>query len=449
MAQQKINLSICLLYLYIVSLPFFGFSFLNVGERGLARPDWLVGALLMAYCMLESLRGTLKLPQNITSLLIFLYIVTGLVSGLNILGATMTGQFVDFMTKAFQLLLVTPMFFAIASLPMDEQGLRSVLRLWVFLACLIALHAIYQLFAYVFDLPFKTFELTNPGIAQGGQNTRTLFGYTQPTSIFREPSYLGAFLGLPFILATTITLSRQAPRFFFTNNRWNWLLVFTLALAILLSNSQAILVSLLIVLAIMLTLGLLNRMRFLQLLALTVVGSFLVGLGLRWLEIDFLTALTYRMNYLVLNLLDPQNTAQVTSFADRLEGVQAGLTVWWSHPLLGVGLGNMAYYSAARAWTNNAWLQILVEQGLLGLLALLGACMMLGIELWQLLQVARADPFWRPLLTAMLATLLLNMVSGLFTYNWTDPLRILPLAMAQLVTVQAGSTLRAQQRGRP
>lgn len=426
-----------LLFLYILTLPFFGFSLLNVGERGIARLDWLVGLALIALFGLESLAGRLRVMYTSANLWMFFYVCSGLISAMNVLGSTQTMQFIDYATKGIQLLIVTPLFFVISSLPLGEAKVRRLLRIWVLLAFAVALHSIYQLVGQIFELPFTRFALTNPTIAQGGQSARMLFGYIQPTSVFREPSYMGAFLGPCFVISTVLLLSSSATHFFFRQNWLNWVLVITLTLAILLSNSQAILAGLLVILFLLFVSGVIRRRRLVRLLLWASGGILLISLILRWLGIDFLTAFSFRFTYLILNILDPQNTAQVTSFADRSEGIQVGLDIWRTHPLFGVGLGNMPYHTDIRAVANNAWVQLLVEQGVLGVATLGLVFLSLLYELAQCRQRLRAHSFWYPLTSAMLFVVLLTLIDGLFTFNWTDPLRIFVLAVANLVVVQA------------
>lgn len=441
---QMPSLLALLAYGYLFALPFFGFSLLNVGGSGLLRIDWLFGGLLVLVFGLQSLSTQLKVPYSPANLWMFLYIATGILSGLSVLGAGTTAPFIDFTTKFLQLLIIAPTFFVISSLAVKRSLLHTLATLWVLLAFLIAAHALYQLIAQIFDLPLTSFYLNNPTIASAGrQNTRTLFGYTQPTSVFREPSYLGAFLGPPLILAGILTLSQQASHFFFRRRLLNWVMLLTLVLAVLLSGSQAILASLFGTIIVIYVSGLIPRIRIVTFALFTVVALGIVGLILNALDIQFFTAFFFRLRYLVLNILDPQNTVQVTSFADRYDGIQVGLSIWYTHPLLGVGLGNMSYHTDLRAWTNNPWLQLLVEQGVLGCLALVSVFFTLLIGLWQMLRTPGLDPLARSLVAAFFAVLVLTFINGFFTFNWTESIRIFTLGMANLVYVQTAATLKA------
>ena len=218
----------------------------------------------------------------------------------------------------------------------------------------------------------------------------------------------------------------------------------SITLAVLLCNSQAILAGLLATLLVVYERGLLKRSRIVKLFLLSVLVVLLAGLLLRMFGIDFLSAFSHRSQYLMANIADPDNTAQVTSFADRFKGIQIGLEVWSTHPILGVGLGSMGYHSG-REWTNNAWLQVMVEQRILGLLALVMVFWSLWRGLRGQLKADHDDSFWQPVTISMLLVLLLTMIDGLFTFNWTDPLRIFTLAMANLVYIQTTAGYRTSE----
>lgn len=428
--------------LYILALPFFGFSLLNVAGRGLARPDWIFGLLLTVAFALESLGARVKIASSPANLFMALYFASGLFSAIMVMGATNTAQFIDFFTKAMQLVLVTPTFFVLSSLPVGEAEVKRLLKIWVRLGVVLALHAIYQLVAQVFDLPFATFTLTNPSISMTGgvQSTRTLFGYTQPTSIFQEPSYLGAFLGPCLLLLAVFVLEGRSPDLLFPRRWLNWLCLLALAAAVLLSNSQAILVSLGITLLFILVRGLINRLRLLYFMALAVGAVLLLVPILRAIGVDFLTAFVYRFQFLILNILQPDGSAQITSYAERSSSLRLGLAIWQQHPLFGVGLGNMGHYNQlGRATTNNAWVQLLVEQGVIGFVPFL---LLFGVLLWQSSWLLRLHPpgsFWRTILIAMICVLVLTIFSALFTFNWIDPVRVFTLGLANLVCIQANA----------
>jgi O-antigen ligase len=96
-------------------------------------------------------------------------------------------------------------------------------------------------------------------------------------------------------------------------------------------------------------------------MALAVGAVLLLVPILRAIGVDFLTAFVYRFQFLILNILQPDGSAQVTSYAERSNSLRLGLAIWQQHPLLGVGLGNMGHYNHwGRATTNNAWMQLLV-----------------------------------------------------------------------------------------
>ena len=424
-----------LLRLYLISIPFFGFSLLNIDGRGLGRIDWLIGGLMVLVFGLAALGGRLPIISNPPAVLIAVYVCSGILSGINILGTTESAHVIDFATKGLQLLIVTPIFFIVSSLALNRVQMRSVLRLWGMIALIIATHAIYQVLAQVFDLPFAEFALNNPTI--GRVNTRIIFGFAQPVSIFREPGFMVAFLAPAFVLVGSYVLSGHAHLVFFRRNWRNWLMVATIGIAIVISGALAGLVTVIGTFIYMLLRGTVRRRQIVRLLLVTIFGLLTVALILNAIGIEFLSALMLRIQFLFINIFDPNETAEITSAADRFRGLEVGFDAWRQRPLLGIGLGNLEHVSAIRATVNNPWVQVLVEQGTIGFFSLLSACILLVVQLERLARTLPADDFWQPACVAMAAVMVVTMLGALFAYVWTHPYRVFTLAIANLVVVQA------------
>lgn len=420
-----------LTYLYPMALPFFGFSLYNVGERGLGRPDWIVGAAIVVVGGSWALVRGVGLRRSPAYVFVALFALTGLLSGIGLWNAS-TDQVIDFLTKAGQLVLVTAVFFAMSLLPLVQRELGGILRAWLLIACLVALYGLYQLVARPFDLPFGYLGMTNPSIAQA-QTGRTLVGYMQFSSVFSEPSYLASFLSGPFILAAVLAFSRANQPPAARSSYINWLVVAILGLTILLAGSQGSYASLLMTLAFAFVFGILNRWAVLRLLALAGLLFLVTGLALHALGIGFLEATVQRFVGLMMNIQDPANTAAVTSFANRYARTVAALQIWAEHPVLGVGLGGMPYYTEVHPWANNGWAQVLVDQGLLGAAVLALIPLTLYSRLAALRRSAAVPPVWRAVATGLMLVLVFDVVDEMFTLNWTHSQRWFTLTMANCV----------------
>ncbi|MCL5961625.1 MAG: O-antigen ligase family protein [Chloroflexi bacterium] len=421
-----------LIYLYPASLPFYGFSFFNLDERGLARPDWLIGGAIIILFGLTLATHRYQLRRSPVSKFVALFAYMGLLSAVNLFDSS-NSQLTDFFTLAAQLLLVTTLFLVVCSLPLREEELRVIVRMWILTALATSMYAMYQVFARPFNLPLAYLELTNPTIAQGGMTARTILGYTQVSSVFREPSYFASFLAGPLVLLGTTLIVRNSGGLPFRTRWLNWVALATIAAALLLSGAQGALISLSLTLMVMWASGLVRRSKvFGLLLLIAVLLATAVGL-LSALGIDFFGASLYRLQGLAASIADPANTPQVTSFANRYDRTVAALSVWAAHPVLGVGLGNMDYYTDVSPWSNNPWAQVLVNQGLLGLLPLV---LVFSVLLRGLKRLTRSLPEFsgsRALAMGMFFVLVLDIFDGMFTLGWEHPQRWFTLTLANLV----------------
>jgi hypothetical protein len=433
--SQTPQLMLWLFYAHIIVSPFFGFSFLNIAGRGIARADWLTAVIILgAFIVLRC-----ELRTSPANKFVVLFVSIGLLGSYNLFNAA-NAQLVDFATKAAQLLLSVAFFFVISSLPLSEQELQSSLKLWVFVALVVSLYAIYQVVALAYSLPFANIELTNPSVTYGGGEARVIQGYSQISSIFREPSYLGAYLLGPVILLSVFLLKGDGHLLFSKSSLVNWMILAVLFFALLLASSQAAYLSLFATIGCMLVTGWVKRKGIIK-LALVFLGFLVLGgLLLASLNIDLLGAIALRFKYLILNMMNPTGTEEITSFRVRSEAIHAALKVWASHPLLGVGLNNMRYQTDIYEFSLG-WAQLLVDQGLLGTAALLLVFWTLFRGLRKLSQEDRLPPVWSVISLGLIFVLVCDVINGIFTYNWVDLQRWFSLGIANLLYIQGNSRL--------
>jgi hypothetical protein len=436
------RLMLWLFYFYLVASPFFGFSLANLAERGLARIDWIIAGGMIGVFTLGFFSNRYQiLPSPVNGFAIF-FVYTGLFGVLYLFKANVSDpQFIDFGTKGAQLLLSVAFFFAVSSIEMGEKGLRSCLRLWVLVAFVLSLYAIYQVFARYFNWPFAFVELTNPSVATGGGEARVIYGYTQVASVFREPSYLGAYLLGPIVLCGVFQLKDSGPLLLSKSRILNWGILLVLFLALLLTSSQATYLSLLATVGCMYLVGGIHKSKITRLLLALMIFLILGGLVLTAFGMDFFGALGLRFKYLILNVLNPTETAQISSYRIRSECMLGALDVWVRHPVLGVGLNNMAYYTDTCEYSLG-WSQLLADQGVLGVIALISIFFVLFRGLTGISRGAPSHSFWSAISLALIFVLVSDIVNGVFTYNWVDLQRWFTLAFANLVLGQARAQIR-------
>jgi O-antigen ligase len=119
----------------------------------------------------------------------------------------------------------------------------------------------------------------------------------------------------------------------------------------------------------------------------------------------------------------------------RAVAIQAGLDLWRSQPLFGVGFGAFQFLSpqfgaTVATYSHNQWLSILAEQGIVGLSMILGIVLLTGATLWR---------STHPLRATALAMLVAYMVGSLFINSGPDP-QISSLTWIVLGAVFAGGS---------
>lgn len=442
--EKTYNLKSILFYAFIISIPFFGYSFydIRIGEAndggvGLGRPDWVLGGLLILASLLSRSRRIGHEPSSTEVrkikflVLLFNYAIS--LSIVNLFDAN-RAQLVDFFSIALQFIFVSMVFFAISNLLLSDDQLLKAFKLWIAVAFVIALYGIYQAFARNMNLPFAYLPISNPSVAHGGMIGRVVGGYTSVSSVFREPSWLGSYLIAPIILVGGTILFRLHDGFF--GKRAAWLILIALFTSLLLSLSLAGFVTLFVV-GFLVAMGAGVRRSKIFLLVIIVV-LLIWGLNFllsRSLNINFIEVLSSRIE--TENLSSP---VEGTSYRNRIKGLIGGLKAWLYHPILGVGLGQLKYYPELaqslyhreRGWTNNAWVQVLVETGIIGFSALVALIFtVLGLVKQGYNQAT--NPKYRFLLWACYYILLADIINSIFTHTWHHPQRWFTLSIAALL----------------
>ena len=356
-------------FLYILSSPFYGVSLLNIGSRGLARIYWLAAGSLIIMFSIYFIANRYPLRSSPTNPFVFLFLVMGILTVLNLFNAS-NSQFIDFGTKAVQLLLAIAFFLVISSSSFNESEMKTGLRLWILAALVSSLYAIYQVFALAYKLPFSIFPLTNPSVTYQSGVDRTIFGYSQVSSFFSEPSYLGAFLLGPIIIVIVFLLTGNGQALLSKSVVFNWAVLLVFASALMLAGSQAAYISILAVIFMMIVSGRIARTKIVKLVTILLVFLILGGIILSLFGMDFFGALVLTFKYLFLNIINPSETAEISSYRVRSECMLVAMNVWLSNPILGVGLNNLSYHTDVCEFTLG-WSQLIVDQGLLGTIPLI------------------------------------------------------------------------------
>jgi O-antigen ligase len=281
--------------------------------------------------------------------------------------------------------------------------------------------------------------LTEPGTAAKGLQTGRLleeYSYRQPTSVFREPSWLGAYLLSALVFFGFLLVSRTRRASLFQSQPLNWLMLSIIAFGLLSTVALGPLISLLVFIGLIFVLRRRSWSGVIRLAAVLMLAALLAASALQAMGIDFYGAAAARAGGLVQDVV--YGRGGDTSLRSRLDGTRAALEVWASHPILGVGLNNTHYHTGPDILnTCNGWARLLSDQGIVGFAAM---ATIIGSLLLSLNRASTSVPessWWYPLVVALFLLLTVEAVNTVSTFNWTSPIRWFALAMANLVYVQA------------
>ncbi|HEB02159.1 MAG TPA: O-antigen ligase domain-containing protein, partial [Nitrospirae bacterium] len=363
---------------FVASLPFYGYSFLNVAGRGLLRPDWMGVVLVIA---VFGLRFLLNAETVRVGRLGFAVLAFNAVALLSITPPLLEGapSLADFFSKYAQVLMLSVFFFCFSSARLEPTSLKRIARVWILVAVVVAVYGIYQSFARNLDLPFAYNSITNPtmGMEQGIASTGSKAGsYARPSSFFSEPSYLASYLLGPIFFMLYLLLNRDG-KFYIFGRRQSWLALGIMTLAFVLAFSLAGFMVALLLAPVLVVQG---RLRI-NLKAIGLAAALVLVIALASGFTGFASYFERIPNELLRVIGDPHSVAGSSS-GIRLARAQATLGVGLDNPVLGVGInmypGYMEEYIPSWFdidWPINIahgmWITAFAEMGLPGLILLL------------------------------------------------------------------------------
>jgi len=412
------------------------FNYILIPGMNLSHPPWVFGLLLVGRAAFQSLReGHFPRPGPF-GLALLLFGITTIANGV-FAYISDDVRFADYGRTEFQFLLMLGVVFAFTRARLDQYAVARLLKVWVWMAALAAAFGIYEGIARVIGLPVPELPIAARGYVS--VHVKEFFGFFAISSWFGEPSWLGSFLLIPLLyVIAVIVLDPPAP-FCFRKKWWAPGLAALLLLAMFLCLSQAAYASLLVIAIPVLwsvrgRLRLGRTMRAVGIPALLIVA---VAVGFSSGGADIIRAQWERVASIATSWSAPERAWQGTSYSVRVTDMRGGLTLWESAPLTGVGINQVRHVPAARQLLTNAesgsvdsgLVQLLVEQGLVGLGALLLALVLLWERLNQAYARAR-DPGLKFLLWFLKWGLITDLVNSIFTHPWQHPQRWLVIALA-------------------
>jgi uncharacterized membrane protein YobD (UPF0266 family) len=273
----------------------------------------------------------------------------------------MRGSALRVFVQLFLLAIHVMLFVNVLAVVRSKFRIRTAIQVFVVIALLVALYALYQPVAVAYNLPLK--DITNAVATSGDRFGGVLYSgglvSIRPRATFQEAGNLGQFLlaalAILFVYSPFVGQKRQTTRylaiFIIT-----WALIATLA-----RGSYAGLAVAIMALLIAETRRVCLRQIAVSAFALIVFVAVVFPItGLTDARgISFLEVITERFSG------DP-------SSQERLKSGSVLFDVWTDHPILGVGFGAYGAYGASLTnasillSANGVWWSVLAETGIIG-----------------------------------------------------------------------------------
>ena len=364
-----------LLYLLILSFPFFSI------RPKIFRPDWWIGGALIVLSAFSTLvRGRFRVDP-IGRAALWFNVAVILSTAVNSIGWGAV-QWEEFLTLWLQLVFATLLYLAMANLRLSTPQLRSLLRFWIGVAVVVALYGLYQALARNLNWPLAYLPYLHseplPCALKWGLG---FAGYVRPSSVLREPTYLGNYLLAPLFITAVLTFFKRDRFWLFKSKQLNRVSLLVLFVAFIISFALAGYITLLAVMLIAAVSNRSSRNLVLRTTGTAVIIFILIALVSWRLDLRFFDAIAERSKRVIATVISAEGTDAVDASAKiRLQEVLLTLSTWTRHPVVGVGLNQLQFVGslyvpetipvrlAEHGSTHNMWLEVLVQSGVIGFL---------------------------------------------------------------------------------
>jgi len=437
-----------LLYFLLLSFPFFSI------EPKIFRPDWWIGgALIVVFVLSVLVQGRFRIDPIGYAVLGFNTVV--LLSTVVNFWSWRDAQWSEFITLWLQLVFATLLYLGLANLRLSVPQLRSLLRFWIGLAVVVvALYGLYQALARNLDWPLAYLPYLNPS-PSALPSGLGFAGYVRPSSVLREPTYLGTYLLAPLLITATLIFLKRDQSWLFKSKKRNRAALLVLFAAFVVSFALAGYITLLAVMLIAAVLNRSSRKWVLHIVGIAVV-VFLLITTVSWaLDLRFFDAIAERFERVMasvtlageVSIVDPSGRA-------RLQEALLALSTWAHHPVVGVGLNQLQFVSrlyasstmlthvVEKGYIHNMWLEVLVQSGTMGFL-FFGLIWFQALRMMWVVFRQGGEPL-RWLGFAFFFVLLATMIRGLMGGPFTFTLYWFYLGMASIIHKVARREQHAQ-----
>jgi len=343
-----------IIYILIISLPFYGYSFLNVEIRGI-RFDWTIIAVLFFLFICSSAIHKVKIVKNSLFFWLLLFNIALAASSICPLYSGNSMRIVDYLTTWSQYVVCSTMFFIFLNIRLSIHDLQNILKLYLFMALVVSVFGIIQFVGSYFGVDLYP-RFTNIGEAPPHSSYEHLLGpFKRPTSFFNEPRIFGNFLVTPFIVSFLLFISGSS---LFQNRSYAVVYTIILVLGIILSLSLSAYLCTLILLLIAPWEIIIDKLQKLKL-------RLFIILLILFTAIYYITSLTS-----FSPIFHTYVQARIHSYREGfglstyIYSTVAVLDRWLKSPLTGIGLNNI--YPEWAGTSVMPPFQLLGETGIFG-----------------------------------------------------------------------------------
>lgn len=383
--NRTINL---LLILLIISIPFYGFSFINFNNRGIP-VSWILSFFIITVIFIKIRKN--KLTISIMELLLTFFIIESFFTIFNIFEYGVS-NLISFSTLFLQYCLRYLILMSIIRARININIIYDLVKTWIYISLLVGLYGFYQGIARLYKLPFYNLSLTNKSFSasqrMGGYGASS---FLRVTSIFGEPSWYGAYIIVSIIFLITFFLYHK-DNFVLFNKKFMMLSLLFLIICLIQTGSIGAYISFVLVLSIIIFHEIFlfkNKMVSLKVLFLIII---LVIFILVFVLISDYQTKIFLKNKMIkilrlplsIKIIDNKiiTETNIASLGYRLEMITSSLMVWeqssLTQKIFGKGLNYLEssdiYTYDRRAPLNSApnnYTKVLIDQGILGLIILI------------------------------------------------------------------------------
>lgn len=286
-------------------------------------------------------------------------------------------QIIQYLKTTSHFLLYTVIMFIAFTYKIENKIWVRIIKIFIISSIFINLFGIYQLFARIYDLPLAFFEYNSFSSqlrSTGGddtlkQATLKLENFYRATSIFPEPAGLAGFNLLIFTLIFFPLIHRLKT--FYKSKIFNYsVLSLTLVTLLLTYSLTAASVLFFLIIGFFLLTGFNYIIKLWKYLLISFVLLVIADIIIQqYVEISVLKMFWERISK-ILTTFDPNKYAVAESLPQRLRSAGVAIEVWSSSPLIGVGVGLLAFNTASDIlFADSTFFMVLSQTGILGALA--------------------------------------------------------------------------------